>query len=67
MLHLPILRKGEPYRSVDAARVVDFETREPLVEMSQANPGLVRRDLREDDQQAMRAAYFKVGWLPMPR
>ena len=56
MLHLPILRKGEPYRSVDAARVVDFETREPLVEMSQANPGLVRRDLREDDQQAMRAA-----------
>ena len=31
MLHLPILRKGEPYRSVDAARVVDFETREPYL------------------------------------
>ena len=54
MLHLPVLRKGEPYRSVDAARVVDFETREPLVEMSQANPGLVRRDLREEEQQSMR-------------
>ena len=56
MLHLPVLRKGVPYRSVDAARVVDFETREPLVLMSQANPGLVRRDLREEEQQAMRAS-----------
>ena len=56
MLHLPVLRRGKPYRSVDVARVVDFETREPLVEVSQANPGLVRRDLLEDQQQAMRAA-----------
>lgn len=56
MLHLPLLRGGQPYRSVDVARVVDFETREPLVEVSQANPGLVRRDLLEERQQAMRAA-----------
>ncbi len=56
MLHLPVLRRGRPYRSVDLAQVVDFETREPLVEVSQANPGLVRRDLQEDSQQAMRAS-----------
>jgi acyl-CoA reductase-like NAD-dependent aldehyde dehydrogenase len=56
MLHLPVLRRGGPYRSVDVATVVDFETREPLVEVSQANPGLVRRDLREDWQEAMRAS-----------
>jgi acyl-CoA reductase-like NAD-dependent aldehyde dehydrogenase len=56
MLHLPVLRRGRPYRSVDVARVVDFETREPFVELSQANPGLVRRDLLEESQQAMRAA-----------
>jgi len=56
MLHLPVLRRGRPYRSVDLATVVDFETREPLVEVSQANPGLVRRDLQEDSQQAMRAS-----------
>ena len=54
MLHLPVLRRGRPYRSVDLAQVVDFETREPLVEVSQANPGLVRRDLQEESQQAMR-------------
>ena len=56
MLHLPVLRRGQPYRSVDVATVVDFETREPLVEVSQANPGLVRRDLQEESQQAMRAS-----------
>jgi acyl-CoA reductase-like NAD-dependent aldehyde dehydrogenase len=56
MLHLPVLRRGRPYRSVDLAKVVDFETREPLVEVSQANPGLVRRDLQEESQQAMRAS-----------
>jgi hypothetical protein len=56
MLHLPLLRRGRPYRSVDAVSVVDFETREPLVTLSQANPGLVRRDLAEESQQAMRAS-----------
>jgi len=61
MLHLPVLRRGKPYRSVDVARVVDFETREPLVEVSQANAGLVRRDLREEQQQAMRAALLPFG------
>jgi acyl-CoA reductase-like NAD-dependent aldehyde dehydrogenase len=61
MLHLPLLRRGRPYRSVDVARVPDFETREPLVELSQANPGLVRRDLLEEHQQAMRASLAGFG------
>ena len=56
MLHLPVLRRGRPYRSVDVANVVDFETRAPLVAVSQANAGLVRRDLAEESQQAMRAS-----------
>src|ERR1044071_9223820 len=47
MLHIPILRRGEPYRSLDAARAVNYRTREPFVEVSQANVGLIRRDLRE--------------------
>jgi len=56
MLHLPILRRGRPYRSVDVAPVPHFRTKEPVVGLSQANAGLVRRDLREEDQAAMRAA-----------
>ena len=44
-LRLPILRQGEPYYSLDVARVAHHRTREPFVEVSQANPGLIRRDL----------------------
>lgn len=54
MLHIPLLRKGEPYKSLDVARVSHHRTREPFVEISQANAGLVRRDLL--DQQPGRKA-----------
>ena len=54
MLHLPVLRQGRPYTSVDRVRVPHFRTREPFVEVSQANPGLVRRDLLEEAQWRMR-------------
>ena len=47
MLHIPILRRGEPYKSLDVVRVVHHRTREPFVEISQANAGLIRRDLSE--------------------
>lgn len=52
MMHIPILRKGEPYKSLDVARVPHHQSREVFVEISQANGGLIRRDLR--DQQAAR-------------
>ena len=45
MLHLPILRWGQPYRSVNQVVAPHFRTREPFVSMSQANLGLIRRDL----------------------
>ena len=47
MLHIPILRRGQPYKSLDVARVPHHRTREPFVEISQANVGLIRRDLRD--------------------
>jgi hypothetical protein len=55
MRHVPILRRGRPYRSVDVATVPHFRTKEPVAGLSQANAGLVRRDLREEEQAAMRA------------
>ena len=58
MLHIPILRRGEPYRSLEAARAVHYRTREPFVEVSQANVGLIRRDLR--GQGEARAALAKL-------
>ena len=45
MIHLPILRHGTPYKSLDSALVPHHQTRELFVEVSQANAGLIRRDL----------------------
>ena len=55
MLHLPILRWGTPYRSVNQVVTPHFRTREPFVSMSQANLGLIRRDLLKqgDARQAL--------------
>ena len=54
MLHIPLLRKGQPYKSLDVVRVPHHRTREPFVEISQANAGLLRRDLLQT--QTMRDA-----------
>ena len=49
MLHIPILRRGSEYKSLDVARVPHHQTRETFVEVSQANAGLIRRDLAQQD------------------
>ena len=43
------MRQGKPYYSLDVARAAHHRTREPFVEVSQANPGLIRRDLSKQD------------------
>ena len=47
MLHMPVLRWGQPYTSIDVDPVVHFATGEPIAEVSRANPGLVHRDMRK--------------------
>jgi len=56
MLHLPILRRGRAYRSIEVATIPHFRTKQACVALSQANPGLVRRDLLPEGQAAMRAS-----------
>src|SRR5271155_4917041 len=51
MVHIPILRKGVPYRSLDTIRTPHYRTRENFVEISQANAGLIRRDLLDQRTQ----------------
>src|SRR5438094_7364400 len=46
MIHIPVLRWGEPYKSLDVDKVVHFATGEPLAEVSRANGGLIERDMR---------------------
>src|SRR5215218_8550311 len=49
MLNIPILRHGNQYKSLDVSRVPHHQTRELFVEVSQANAGLIRRDLARQD------------------
>ena len=57
-LHVPVLRHGLPYRSLDTICTPHYRTREPFVEISQANVGLIRRDLyNQRDTRAMLAQF----------
>ena len=49
MLSIPILRHGNPYYSLDISRVAHHQTRDIFVEVSQANAGLIRRDLGKQE------------------
>ena len=48
MLHVPILRAGRPYVSKEVLALTDYASGEIVAEVSQANPGLIARDLLED-------------------
>ena len=62
MLHVPLLRRGQPYTSLDVVRAPHHATGRAFVEISQANVGLIRRDLLA--QGDMRAA---LGRVPVAR
>ncbi|MBI3470065.1 MAG: aldehyde dehydrogenase [Candidatus Solibacter usitatus] len=61
MLNLPILRWGRPYTSLEQDAVVHFMTGETLARVSQANTGLLGRDMR----LAQRARDILTG-IPIP-
>ncbi len=46
MLDLPVIRWGKPYDSLEKDEVVHFITGEPIARVSQANGGLLQRDMR---------------------
>src|ERR671912_1916573 len=58
MLHLPVLRWGQPYTSMDVDEVVHFSTGEPIARVSRANGGMIGRDMRK--AQAARDALRKI-------
>ncbi|HUF48395.1 MAG TPA: aldehyde dehydrogenase family protein [Vicinamibacterales bacterium] len=58
MLHVPLLRRGRAYRSLDVALAPHHATGRPFAEISQANVGLIRRDLLAQDE--MRAALLAI-------
>ena len=43
--HLPALRRGKPYESLDKVQVKDHRTGEVMAEVSQVNAGIIRKDM----------------------
>src|SRR3954470_15762087 len=47
MVKIPILRWGQPYESLETEDVIHFGTGETLAKVSQANPGLLAKDMKK--------------------
>src|SRR6266436_2938254 len=47
MINIPVLRWGRPYTSLEVDNVIHFSTGETLAKVSQANTGLLGRDMRQ--------------------
>lgn len=50
VLHIPLLRSGLPYRSLSTKPLTDIRTGAVIAEISQANSGLISRDLSRSDR-----------------
>ncbi|MBC8357222.1 MAG: aldehyde dehydrogenase family protein [Planctomycetes bacterium] len=47
MLNIPVIRWGKPYDSLEIDDVLHFATGEPIAKVSQANAGIISRDMRQ--------------------
>jgi hypothetical protein len=61
--HLPALRRGRPYESLDKSQLLDHRTGKPLVAISQVNAGIVRRDLARIAESRAALRRFTVTQL----
>ena len=63
MWRLPLLRAGRPYESLEAVTLADFRTEDQVARVSQANPGLIAKDLGNSDRNQRVLQNFSVGEL----
>ena len=61
--HLPALRRGRPYESLDKSKLVDHSTGNALVEISQVNAGIVRKDLARVAESRAALKRFTVAQM----
>lgn len=63
MIHIPLLRAGKPYKSLSTAQIIHFRTGEPVAEVSQANSGLIAKELNAAADNQRRMHDFTVAEL----
>lgn len=61
--HLPALRRGRPYASLDQSPLLDHRTGNPLVSISQVNAGIIRKDLARISESRAALKRFSVAQL----
>jgi acyl-CoA reductase-like NAD-dependent aldehyde dehydrogenase len=61
--HIPALRRGKAYESLDKIKLVDHRTGTPLAAMSQVNAGIVRKDLARVGEARAALKKFTVEQL----
>jgi len=54
MWNIPLLRAGRPYESMSSIRIDDFRSGKPVATVSQANPGLIAKDIRRTNRDIFR-------------
>ena len=63
MIHIPILRAGLSYKSLNLSPVSHIQTGEPLAVVSQANRGLIAKDLHQAKENKQTLEDFSVSEL----
>jgi acyl-CoA reductase-like NAD-dependent aldehyde dehydrogenase len=63
MLHLPVVRWGQPYTSMEVDELVHFATGEPIAKVSRANGGLIQRDMRKATQAREALRHIPIAEL----
>jgi hypothetical protein len=53
MLHIPILRHGRAYESVETVEIIHHASGEPVAVVSQANSGMITRDVNRWDSRVL--------------
>ena len=61
--HLPALRKGRPYDSLDKVQVKNHRTGELMAEVSQVNAGIIRKDMAKINEARAALKKFTVEQL----
>ena len=62
MTHIPILRGGEPYYSLSVNTLEHVATGEPVAEISQANSGLIERDIEATHRRQRWLGHGRGRW-----
>src|SRR5947208_15672267 len=61
--HIPALRRGRPYESLDKSNVVDCRSGAVLATVSQVNAGIIRKDLARVAESQAALKKFSVAQL----